>query len=77
MKVKKQKKSTLFTESELSVGLTADRKFGDDNDDTLDGSFSMKKKFRFIQDNKAKENDLNVGHTHECCDFWHSTLAIG
>lgn len=34
---------TLFTESELSVGLTADRKFGDDNDDILDGSFSIKK----------------------------------
>lgn len=64
----------MFTESELSVGLTADRKFGDDNDDTLDVSFSMKKKIRFIQDNK---DDLNVGHTHECCDFWHSTLAIG
>lgn len=31
------------TESEFNVGLTVERKFGDESDDTFDGPFSIKK----------------------------------
>lgn len=32
------------TESEFNVGLTVERKFGVESDDTFDGPFSIKKK---------------------------------